>query len=266
MQNEPHFQPTRALLPPLSDVEDPRASTDPLPDVPILLSTRLQLELLLQEPVLDLSAVSEVILQDLGATLQILRLVGEEYRSFDERPIRIEDCIASLDTHIWFGAVSALTLEQNSHAASAWQHAKQIGRYAEQLAEQQEGLRPGEGQLVGLLHEMGKLPELLGWQRSVLEHEDRNAVAAILAEHWHLPACVLAAAHEEQTGSSSARWSALLQAAHACALEEEAGRCEGAGPPAPELNPRAVSQLTPCVPDRQSASFSNEGHTRTIAG
>jgi HD-like signal output (HDOD) protein len=223
MQNEPHFQPTRALLPPFSGVEESRTSTDPLPNVPILLSTRLQLELLLQEPVLDLSAVSEVILQDLGATLQILRLVGEEYRSADERPIRIEDCIASLDTQVWFGAVSAVTLEQNSHAATAWQHAKQIGRYAEQLAEQQEGVRPGEGQLVGLLHEMGKLPELLGWQRSVLEQEDRTSVAAMLAEHWHLPACVLAAAHEEQAESSRARWSALLQAAHACAQEEEAG-------------------------------------------
>jgi HD-like signal output (HDOD) protein len=223
MQNEPHAQHNRALLPPSSVVEEELfASADPLPDVPILLSTRLQLELLLQEPVLDLRAVSEVILQDMGATLQILRLVGEEYRAAEERPIRIEDCIASLDTRVWFDAVSAMTLVQNSRAAVAWQHAKQIGRFAEQLAAQQEGVRPGEGQLVGLLHEIGKLPELLGWQRAQLTYEDSKAVAALLAEHWHLPLCVLDATQQQQTESVS-RWTAILNAAHTCVEQEEPG-------------------------------------------
>jgi HD-like signal output (HDOD) protein len=229
MQNEPNSQPTRALLPPCFLVEEePGVKADPLPDIPILLSTRLQLELLLQEPALDLRAVSDVVLQDLGATLQILRLVGEEYGLADGRPIRIEDCIASLDTQTWFEAVSAMTLEQNSRAATAWQHAKQIGRYAEQLAEQEDGLRPGEGQLVGLLHEIGKLPELLGWQRSVLAHEDRAAVAAMLAEHWNLPNCVLAAAREQTEASqTAARWSGILRAAHACAQQEDARARQG---------------------------------------
>ena len=230
MQNEPNSQPPRAMLPPCFLVdEEPGTKADPLPDIPILLSTRLQLELLLQEPALDLRAVSEVILQDLGATLQILRLVGEEYGRAAERPIRIEDCIASLDTQTWFEAVSSMTLVQNSREASAWQHAKQIGRYAEQLAAQEDGLLPGEGQLVGLLHEIGKLPELLGWQRSVSAHEDRVAVAAMLAEHWNLPQCVLAAAQEQQTDASASalRWSAILRAAHACAQQEDAHAHQG---------------------------------------
>jgi HD-like signal output (HDOD) protein len=225
MQTVPRFQPGRALLPPCFLIEEEvNAGIDPLPDVPTMLSTRLQLELLLQEPVLDLRAVSNVILQDLGATLQILRLVGEEYGVSDERPIRIEDCIASLETAMWFGAVSAMTLVQNSRAASAWQHAKQIGRYAEQLAEMEEGVRPGEGQLVGLLHEIGKLPELLGWPKVTLLQEDRGAIGAILAEHWRLPGCVLAAARELQQESTpmASRWTAILRAAHDCAQQEDA--------------------------------------------
>jgi HD-like signal output (HDOD) protein len=224
MQNEPLTQPTRALIPPCFLVEEePDVKADPLPDVPILLSTRLQLELLLQEPVLDLRSVSEVILEDVGATLQILRLVGEQYGNTEERPVRIEDCIASLDTKVWFAAVSAMTLLQNSHAASAWQHARQISRLAEQLAGQEEGLRPGEGQLVGLLHEIGKLPELLGWPRLAFAHEDR-AVGAMLAEHWHLPGCVLAATREQQGEASppTLRWALILRNAHAYAQQEDA--------------------------------------------
>ncbi len=223
MQNEPLSQPIRALLPPGFAIED-EPSADPLPHLPILLSTRLQLELLLQEPALDLRAVSEVIVEDLGATLQILRLIGEEYGLAEERPIRIEDCIACLDTKTWFGAVSKMTLEQNSQAADAWQHARQIGRYTEQLAREQEGLRPGEGRLVGLLHEIGKLPELLGWRSRDRAREESAAIGAMLAQHWHLPACVLAAARELQAESepSASQWSTILRAAHACAQQEAA--------------------------------------------
>ena len=225
MQIDSLPQPTRALSPLCFLVEEERdLCAEPLPDIPVLLSTRLQLELLLQERVLDLRAVSEVILQDLGATLQILRLVGEEYGGADDRPIRIEDCIACLDVQVWFDAVSSITLVQNSHAAGAWQHARQIGRYAEQLAGLEEGLRPGEGQMVGLLHEIGRLPELLGWPRAFLPYEDRSVLGAMLAEQWRLPGCVLAGVREHQAESSptESQWAMILRAAHACAQQEDA--------------------------------------------
>ena len=224
MQNETGFRSTQQVLPPSflpEEEEQGYASADPLPDVPIMLATRLQLELLLQEPVLDLRAVSEVILEDLGATLQILRLVGEEYAVEQERPIRIEDCIASLNAETWFEVVSRATLVQNSRVLRAWQHARRIGQLAEQLAGQEDGLRPGEGQLVGLLHEVGKLPQLLGWQTDAEDREDR-ALGALLAEHWHLPGCVLAATREQGQSEVPSLWSGLLQTAHARAQQEEA--------------------------------------------
>jgi HD-like signal output (HDOD) protein len=222
MQNETGFCSVQHILPPsfLPEEEEGYASADPLPDVPIMLATRLQLELLLQEPVLDLRAVSEVILEDLGATLQILRLVGEEYAVEQERPIRIEDCIASLNAETWFEAVSRATLVQNSRVLRAWQHARRIGQLAEQLAGQEDGLRPGEGQLVGLLHEVGRLPQLLGWQTDAEEREDR-AIGALLAEHWHLPRCVLAATREQREPEAPSLWRRLLQTAHAWAQQEE---------------------------------------------
>jgi HD-like signal output (HDOD) protein len=221
MQKESRFSSSEAaFVPHFLFAGEPEASDDPLPDVPIMLSTRLQLELLLQEPALDLRAVSEVILDDLGATLQILRLIGEEYLVEDERPIRIEDCVASLNAEVWFPAVCSVTLIDNERTRNAWEHAQRIGRYAEQLAGQEEALRPGEAQLVGLLHEVGRLPELLGWQSSAAGMEDM-ALGALLAEHWHLPECVMTAVREQGHPEEYSPWSALLDSAHLCAQQEE---------------------------------------------
>ena len=245
MQNKNPSQPPASFPPhnPISGAEwYPRA--DPLPDIPIMPSTRLQLELLLQEPVLDLRAVSEVVLEDVGATLQILRLIGEEYAVEDERPIRIEDCIASLNAETWFHAVCASTLIQNSKLVDAWQHAKRIGYYAEQLATNEEGLRPGEGYLIGLLHEVGRLPELLGWQSaSDSSPEGQPAsepLGALLAQHWHLPSCVVEATREQEAPGIFAK---LLKAAHDCLTEDDAGE-------------RYPEQALAAMVEADSASFS----------
>jgi len=88
---------------------------DPLPNLPMMVTTRLRLELLLQHSLLDLRAVSEVILSDAGATLQILRLIGEEYPDEEGRPTRIEDCIVSLNVERWYDVLCASGM---SHDAS----------------------------------------------------------------------------------------------------------------------------------------------------
>src|SRR5277367_1350924 len=75
---------------------------DLLDDVPVMSATVLGLEILLQEPCIDLRMVSELILSDVGATIQILRLVGTEYEFAAEHPSRMGECIASLDAGTWF--------------------------------------------------------------------------------------------------------------------------------------------------------------------
>lgn len=212
---------------------DTSITADPLPDLPVMLTTKLQLELLLQEPVRDLCAISAIILDDVGATLQILRLVGEEYGSEEERPSRIEDCIASLETERWFGAVCACTEVCDSGTLGAWQHARRIGCYVEELAAQMPGVLPGEGRLIGLLHEIGSLPELLGWQ-GASSGMDSEALAALLTEHWHLPPCVLWSDGEAGAGSARAgkqadslrtrcsKWEDLVAQAHRRAEQEDA--------------------------------------------
>jgi hypothetical protein len=60
----------------------------PDPAIPIMQETLLLLDLVVQEPSVDLREMSKLVLDDLGATLQILRLAGSEYSNSKDRPLR----------------------------------------------------------------------------------------------------------------------------------------------------------------------------------
>lgn len=53
-----------------------REKMDFLNDVPVMSATVLGLQMLLHDPFIDLRKVSALILSDVGATIQILRLIG----------------------------------------------------------------------------------------------------------------------------------------------------------------------------------------------
>ncbi len=203
-----------------------QAAADSLPNVPTMVGTRLQLELLLQESLIDLSAVTEVILSDAGATLQILRLIGEEYALEEDRPTRLEDCIASLNMERCYEAVCASSIPHNSGIMAQWQHFRRVAQCAKELARCVEGVSPEEAYLVGLLYEVGKLPRLLGWKSVGDSSQERKALAVMLADYWHLPAYVLAAIREQQESDASSRWSEILQMAESAVVRVECGITE----------------------------------------
>ena len=133
-------------------------------------------------------------LSDVGATLQILRLIGEEYPCEEDRPTRIEDCIVSLDSASWYGAICASSLEDNNEALELWQHFRRVALHARELATRVEGLPPEEAYLVGLLCELGRLPEVLGWDAHTSSYLSEHETAGILlADYWRLPPYLLAA-------------------------------------------------------------------------
>jgi hypothetical protein len=183
-----------------------REKVDLLDDVPVMSATVLGLEILLQEPCIDLGMVSELVLSDVGATIQILRLIGREYEFAAEHPSRMGDCIASLDAGTWFDAISARTFAcDREHAAttSLWNHCRLVAQYAQLVAESLEGISPEEAYLVGLLHEMRTIPTVLGWPST-----------ALLAMEGSLPLFVLAAIRSMTDSSSSSTWKFILTAAH----------------------------------------------------
>jgi HDOD domain len=184
-----------------------RKKVDLLDDVPVMSATVLGLEMLLHEPCIDLRMASELILSDVGATIQILRLVGTEYEFAAEHPCRMGDCIAGLDAGKWFAAISARTFacdRQHSPTTSLWNHCRLVAQYARLFAESIEGVSPEEAYLVGLLHEIGEIPGVLGWSNG----------GALSAIEESLPLFVLAAIRGMNDPYSSSPWKIILSAAH----------------------------------------------------
>jgi hypothetical protein len=191
-----------------------RRKSDLLDDIPVMSATVLGLEILLHEPCIDLGMASELVLSDVGATIQILRLIGREYEFATEHPCRMGDCLASLDSGTWFDAISARTFAcDRQHAAmtALWNHCRLVARYAQLVAESLEGISPEEAYLVGLLHEIGAIPKVLRWPNDGLD--DRESTS-LLAVEGSLPLFVLSAIQSMNGSRSSSAWKVILTSAH----------------------------------------------------
>jgi hypothetical protein len=163
--------------------------SDDLPAIPVLPETLLLLDIECQERSIDLGRVTELVLSDLGATLQILRLAGREHACAEFRPSRIEDCIADLGVDVCLQALSAHTVSRNAgqdEIAETWEHCREIAMRAKQIAEESQEVDPGEAYLTGLLHAIGLLPAVLGWAASKHGVSDFSLAGFKLAKKWSL--------------------------------------------------------------------------------
>jgi HD-like signal output (HDOD) protein len=189
----------------------------PLPDVPIFPEILLRLDLEVQTPCVDLRAISQLVLGDLGATLQILRLAGREYGNNQDHPIRIEDCISDLGLDACLEAVSAQTQAHDrlyETIAETWAHAREIAWYSQRVAEEMSEVNPEDAYLVGLLHGIGSLPTLLGWSASQTGAIDFELEGFRLAKQWWLPRCVVEFfSHKHMPGHSTV-WQEIVRSAH----------------------------------------------------
>ena len=199
------------------------AFSDQLPNIPVTAMTRLQLDLLLAGHSVDLTAVSEVILADAGATLQMLRLIGEEYRDDADRPTSIEECIISLDANLWYDAVCAAGISQNNDAVlGEWLRLRRVARCACEIARDTYGFVPEQAYTVGLLHNLGSFPKLLGWENGASSPVEQNAFGVMLADYWNLPGYLVNAIREQQQAfGSESRWATILGHAHQMARQIE---------------------------------------------
>ena len=163
-----------------------------LPDVPVLPKTLLLMELMAQEQCVDLREISHLVLSDLGATIQILRLVGRAYGNGEGRPIRMVDCIADLGLEACVQAVSAQTLPRDSRLdaiVQLWDHSREIAQQCKFIADLMLKINPEEAYLTGLLHAIGLLPELLEWENC--DSADSSLMGLRFAKGWSLPPCVV---------------------------------------------------------------------------
>jgi hypothetical protein len=187
---------------------------DILDQVPVMSATVLGLEMLLHEPCIDLRMASELVLSDVGATIQILRLIGRDPSFIGERPNRMGDCLAGLDVEDWFGAISArmfLCDEENAAATQFWKHCRVIAQYVQLVAESIDCFSPEDAYLVGLLHGIESLPSVLGWPSFGSDGKDQDILFAM---QGMLPPFVLAALSGSNDSAPSAQWKFILSTAH----------------------------------------------------
>jgi HD-like signal output (HDOD) protein len=188
-----------------------------LPGLPVMPETLLLLELKLQEHCVDLREASQLVLSDLGATLQILCLAGREYGNADGRPTRIEDCISDLGLQACLEAISSESRMPGSRSqavAETWVHSRAIADYARVAAEETADINPEEAYLVGLLHLIGTLPRLLCWERRESGIADAALIAFRLSRKWALPPCVMEFFCEMHLPGHATRWTAIMRSAH----------------------------------------------------
>jgi hypothetical protein len=188
------------------------------PDVPVLSETLLLMELKIRDRAVDLTEISQLVLGDMGAVLQIMRLAGREDVSADNRPTRIEDCISGLGLQACLEAMSRQTVKRRNRLPAiveTWSHARAIADNCRFLVEEDMlPVNPDEAYLVGLLHAMGTLPEILEWDWTTLSFGDPDLVGLRMAEAWPLPGCVVEYFSDLRSNSKTNRWSGIVQRAH----------------------------------------------------
>jgi len=188
------------------------------PCLPVLFSTRLRLELLLRETPVDLRAITDIVLADVGATLQILRIVGEEYVCLEDRPCRIEHCIVSLGVERCYELICSSNICYDGWYVDEWQFCRRIAENARELAKTLDVFSPEEAYLVGLLHRIGSFPHRLGWTMDGFTSRGDQSVGVTLANDWHLPHFLASALREQDNVACRPKWNAILMLANEIAL------------------------------------------------
>lgn len=206
---------------------DSRSTTSPqpwefqiahdLPDVPVLPETLLRLELEAQERCVDLRAMSEVVLSDLGATVQILRFSALECSDTERRLTRIEDCISDLGLSACLEAVSAQPVARDGRydaIAETWAHSREIAHYSRLVSEDAPEVNPDEAYMVGLLHTLGLLPHVLGWSGSASRSMDPAYAGFQMARQWSLPQFAVEYFRELHADGGATPWPEIVHKAH----------------------------------------------------
>lgn len=192
--------------------------THELPDVPVLAATLVSMELTIRQRPVDLAQVSQLVLFDLGATLQILRRAGRE-KTVDGRLERIEDCIVEIGMGACLEALAQCPIAKGPRFASvhsAWQRARETAFIARFVAEKLAlDVAQEDAYLVGLAHGIGDLPKFLEWDCGRQIGSDSDLTGLRIAEAWRLPHCIAEYFLDRMAGKSQTQWTKIVD----CALE-----------------------------------------------
>jgi HD-like signal output (HDOD) protein len=164
-----------------------------IPDLPILPTTLVHLENLLNADVVDLAALTDVVRSDLGLTVYLIRIARSADFASATIP-RISEIIVCLGINHLRAIVHripVLRAQTSSPGVRAcnrfWMHAQLTGLIAEELASHSTNLNGDDAYLAGLVCQIGRLSRLLGWRIPEFENGDTAALGGTLARAWGFP-------------------------------------------------------------------------------
>ena len=201
------------------DEPDPNPRKPASARPPVLPRTVDTLRTLSGQHVLDLRAVSETLLHDPGAVLRLYAHIADEFPEPEDRPVRLEECVASLQMSELLEALASrasvhpFTPTQQADLASAAAHAFTIARFSRAVAASL-GLPEELAFYVGLLHATEDLPACnddLAHPTAGLSH---GQLAHTLASRHCLPKELHHALLEVHHAEPTSLWKAMVDAAH----------------------------------------------------
>jgi HD-like signal output (HDOD) protein len=168
---------------------------DAVPLPPAMPGSAVLLQLLLSSHVADLHAITEVIRNDIGLVVRVLRMAGFECGGRSLSTLNMGDLVVQLGVEKLKGLLQETPLipmpRESRHATEEcerfWTHARLTAGIADGLAGQTIPASREAAYVAGLLHRVGVLPILFGWEIPGLETGDESASGYALAKAWHLP-------------------------------------------------------------------------------
>jgi len=200
------------------------------PGPPAMPHALVQLELCLSASVVDLQDVTNIIRNDVGLTVQLLRVAAREAEVLPGKITPISEIVVQVGVDK-LAALAAQTKPVPDHLISAcerfWTHSKLTALIAEELASQFPELTLEEAYLAGLLCHLGDLSSILGWATE--GPQASRYIGYRMAKAWGFPALLtdLIGSYGEvgRTGKSHALLD-IMEAADKAAsrLERQANR------------------------------------------
>jgi HD-like signal output (HDOD) protein len=175
------------------------------------------MELVVCQRSVDLAQVSQLVLSDLGATLQILRQASGENAMGGGRLERVEDCISGLGLEGCIEAMSMCPITRSARFApvySAWNRARDIATISRFVAEKLAlNVASEDAYLVGLAHGIGNLPEILDWDWISQFGGNSDLAGLRIAEAWRLPHCIVEYFLDRMAGKEQSQWITIVDRA-----------------------------------------------------
>jgi HD-like signal output (HDOD) protein len=206
----------------------------PLP--PAMPDAVLLLRLLVSSQSADLHAITDVIRNDVGLTVQLFRLAALERSGRAASTLNIGDLVIQLGLEKLkkLAAETKLNPLQPQNAAPQarerfWMHARLAARISEELAGEAATANREAAYVAGLLRNLGSLPALLGWEIPDWMPANIGEIAYRMAKSWQLPAVLADVVRGDDKACTSHKAYSLLRLVNMA--DERAARWESVGAP-----------------------------------